>query len=1565
MRRGVQVCGRGSSHSICAGLPMFTRIAAAVMVGCLSYLSVVATAHAAPKPVNGFIGGQFGIDTGGLFRLPRDVAVYTGMDLDPANDKVFVISGAGGNNSRVDRLDVDGNFERAWGKDVVPEGPGDTGTGFEVCTVAAQCQRGDAGSLGGEFDDPMGIAINQATAHVYVRDRDNRRVQEFDLDGSFVRAWGWDVVQAGGIGDDGISPVNEFEICAVAMQCQAGSNGAGAGQFASSTVDGAGIAVSPTTGDVFAADPGNSGLPNRRILQFSSTGSFARAWGYGIDDGAAQFQICTTASGCGSANVSSTTNGQFANSRPLRIAIDLDNVVYASDTNDSGRVIRFDADLVPAGPTFPNAGPASSGGSGALLDALPSSLLGGREAVGLEIDSSTGELLVAQRRSTATDDPRVLEIADPGAQLPPGGPPNPTLVDTHVFDVEDALAEPTVLGLGYNPTSGNIYLAVAIFGPPNGVFNGCTNPAGPSAAVNCHGLIVLASTAGPVEASAEPPADVGATTAEVAGVVNAGGGHASYRIEVSRNGVDWIDASGSRLVSGSADTSVSVSVSGLEPNSLYRVRLRASKQVGMDDVESVVSAEQIVLTDALAPDVETLGSAKRTETGVQLRGRVDPNNASTSYRFEYGLAGDSFDKHVPVPDGDAGAGGDPRLLVQTISGLQPDTLYQYRVVAENFVGESLGDVVTFRTRAARQPVPPDGRAYELVSPAEKVGGVGAGSWYHSPSSQAEVGIAAYTGERFGVQGMLGSVLTDGGYAYATDWALAQRTPTGWTHQPAMTRTAYGRQSARFLTLAAVNEDFSLMLWGSNSGLLRLFPELELWDETVVGNGIYARDWEGNWEIVGPTDDDQATGGPDALEARALSSDGSLVAGSSILHGLAGDGDPTLESTDGTRHVVVDDISLGLSNTFPGEGVRSIANVCTNGTLIPHRLASGKIDTQTCQAPLPGLDARLIDPRGASISAAADRPLNRAVSQDGRKVFFVSPDPDVGVNNAACSGTGASTACPPQLYVRQRLDNGDVVTRWISRSEVASQDASLLASVSFESASRDGDKVFFRSAAPLTEDDPNGAAPVPGGVTTGSASSTSVDLFMYDFPDALGADPSDGDLVRISAGPDGDGDGNVSSVAPGRAGALRFVSMDGSRLYFTSTAPLSGVPLPSNGTVTSPGGTQSSTDATNLYFYDANVADVDERWRFVARLPRTSTLGPCATTNSGAGGTLFPISQGPDIAFSNGNCVKGTEDGSFVTFWTDGGLTLDDVDPATGDLYGYDAIREELTRISEPQGGVGGTYPCAPGGSSVRCFGDGGFGSYALQTLGVATDPSIPGDRLAFFQSRSRLVPQDHDSAYDVYQWRNGELSLLTVGGSDADGFFYQGNDRSGRSVFFSTLDRMTWQDHDAVLDVYVARAGGGFAQPPGPVGCDLPGGGCHGPDVPKAPVQVDSGTPGSGNANVPRLSLELAGVSKKARARAARSGVLAVKARVSGPGLVAAVAKTRLAGKRRTVARASDGASKAGAVTLRLRLNSAARRRLASGRSLRLAVSVVADGARAKSVSVTLKKPKKAKRGRR
>ena len=119
----------------------------------------------------------------------------------------------------------------------------DTGTGFEVCTVAAECRAGTASGENGALSNPQSVAVDQDTGNVYVSDRGNRRVDEYDGEGNFIRAFGFDVAESGP-GDTGTA----YEVCNEedGDTCKEGVAGSGVGQFGEGFAErGFGIAVSP------------------------------------------------------------------------------------------------------------------------------------------------------------------------------------------------------------------------------------------------------------------------------------------------------------------------------------------------------------------------------------------------------------------------------------------------------------------------------------------------------------------------------------------------------------------------------------------------------------------------------------------------------------------------------------------------------------------------------------------------------------------------------------------------------------------------------------------------------------------------------------------------------------------------------------------------------------------------------------------------------------------------------------------------------------------------------------------------------------------------------------------------------------------------------------------------------------------------------------------------------------------------------------------------------------------------------------------------------------------------
>lgn len=93
--------------------------------------------------------------------------------------------------------------------------------------------------------------------------------------------------------------------------------------------------------DPIAAAVGTGGLIyvtdalNHRVDEFSASGRFIRAWGFGVRDGSAAFQKCTSTCEAG---IAGTGDGQF--DVPYGIAVGQSGDVYVTDPN-SDRVERF------------------------------------------------------------------------------------------------------------------------------------------------------------------------------------------------------------------------------------------------------------------------------------------------------------------------------------------------------------------------------------------------------------------------------------------------------------------------------------------------------------------------------------------------------------------------------------------------------------------------------------------------------------------------------------------------------------------------------------------------------------------------------------------------------------------------------------------------------------------------------------------------------------------------------------------------------------------------------------------------------------------------------------------------------------------------------------------------------------------------------------------------------------------------------------------------------------------------------------------------------------------------
>jgi hypothetical protein len=193
--------------------------------------------------------------------------------------------------------------------------------------------------------------------------------------------------------------------------------------------------------------------------------------------------------------------------------------------------------------------------------------------------------------------------------------------------------------------------------------------------------------------------NVAETSATIAGTVNPRGSETRYWFEYGQNfGLGNTTASAS-AGAGQAGVGVSANLSGLEPNKTYYYRLNAQNAYGTVNGNIAVFITEAGDASAREPSVST-GEATGIGTNTAtLHGQVNPNGAATVYHFEYGESAilGIFDLDQATDSVKAGSGSSIVSVSRTIVGLKPNTVYYYRLVAENEFGKRNGSIYSFFT----------------------------------------------------------------------------------------------------------------------------------------------------------------------------------------------------------------------------------------------------------------------------------------------------------------------------------------------------------------------------------------------------------------------------------------------------------------------------------------------------------------------------------------------------------------------------------------------------------------------------------------------------------------------------------------------------------------------------------------------------------------------------------------------------------------------------------------------------------------------------------------------------
>jgi NHL repeat len=760
-----------------------------------------------------------------------------------------------------------------------------------------------------------------------------------------------------------------------------------------------------------------------------------------------------------------------------------------------------------------------------------------------------------------------------------------------------------------------------------------------------------------------------------------------------------------------------------------------------------------------APSVSELSAQDLTPSEVSVSGRVDPRGWDTHYLFQYGT-GDCVSEpaactDVPAaPGADAGDGFAALSVSVTLTGLAPGTVYHYRLIARNGLGEAEGSQTqgTFQTLPVSAGVLADGRAWEMVSPAEKDGsGIEALSFeggliQASPDGNTVSYVANGPVE----------AAPAGSRAPEPTQVLSVRSQGGWSSQDLMTVHDRGEGFVP-------GEPAEYRLFSEGLAVSLLQPPLggvQPLEEPPLAPGatektIYVR---ADPPVIPDPGEEPRYREAAANAAFMAPGFAALLTGQNTTGGFAGRVQ-TLDATPDLAHVVFESTvgllsgqSAGLYESSPGKAL--------------------------------GLVSVLPDGMPASSPALGDEGINvrGALSDDGSRVFFWAE--------------GEHEGEAPALYMR---DTSRDETLKLSAAQGVTEPVGEEGEVDFQAATPDGSRVFFTDTVPLT----------PGST---QQQAQQADLYECEIVERAGKLACNlTDLTPVATG----GSADVLNVIPGVSedgstvffvanGVLAPGAVQGHCTHEATETPIPGavcdlyvwhegqvrlVAVLSNADSGDWGSLRGSGRVTDFVENRPDLADVTSRV-------------------SANGEYLAFMSEQPLTGYDNhdANNPAVRDQEVFLYQRSTGLLTCVSCNP-NGPSVGVHDLQQSgegvglvVDRRQDWLGAfLAGSVP----------------GWTALGLDGATHQPRYLSDEgRLFFNSPDRLVPQATNDKMDVYEYEpnglgscalvQGCVSLISSGSAEQESAFLEASE-NGDDAFFVTAQPLVAADQDSDYDLYDAR----------------------------------------------------------------------------------------------------------------------------------------------------------------